>query len=305
MSNRQARRHPDRHSEEGIALLTVSGGHPAFEFTQSSLNLLNHDMAHAGHIQRYGGRLFQRGSSRLPQARCLLVDQFLALPPVRGKPIEWALLIDDDMEFAPDVADRMLKTAHDEDVHLVGGLAFVGGHGSGEMYPTMYAMDAIATKEKGSIVLARMERYPRGSRVGVDATGAAALLVHREVFEKMAAKYQGEMFPWFADGSENGISYGEDVVFCLRARMLGYKLIVDTTIPFGHVKTQVLNEELYRLHLQLHGGEDLKSVADVEGMDIDEVFDVTGPLEDLAGPDEAKRTLVVDEPGIVPIGVAQ
>jgi hypothetical protein len=44
--------------------------------------------------------------------------------------------------------------------------------------------------------------------------------------------------PWFAESgsAELGAEYGEDVTFCLRAGVLGFKLHVHTGVEVGHIK---------------------------------------------------------------------
>lgn len=62
--------------------------------------------------------------------------------------------------------------------------------------------------------------------VAVEVTGAAFLLIGREVLEKVRAAGFSERRPWFAftDG------YGEDGEFCRRARQTGYTVQVDGAV---------------------------------------------------------------------------
>lgn len=134
------------------------------------------------------------------------------------------LFIDDDMTFSPDAAARLL--AHD--LPIVGGLCFNRRH---PFMPTLMHVTA-----RG---FAYQYTYPEGL-VEVDATGAAFLLVKKAVLASVQEKCNKARSegPWtpFNDGTS------EDVSFCIRARQLGYKTLVDTTVKIGHFGEIVVEE---------------------------------------------------------------
>jgi hypothetical protein len=85
------------------------------------------------------------------------------------------------------------------------------------------------------------------------ATGAAFLLVHRDVLLKVRAAF-GKMpdgvtnhpHPWFIEGVDaQGNQWGEDIAFCRRVRAVGFDIWIDTRIKVGHMKRHELNEDLY------------------------------------------------------------
>jgi hypothetical protein len=83
----------------------------------------------------------------------------------------------------------------------------------------------------------------------VAATGAACLLMHRTVLEKVrdAEHAKGNhAYEWFMESTFNGFPCGEDVTFCHRVNALGIPVFVDTGVPLGHVKTYTLTETMYR-----------------------------------------------------------
>jgi hypothetical protein len=179
----------------------------------------------------------------------------------------------------------MIASAKANDADILGGLCFVGGRGTQGMYPTIYAL-SMDPEQAVKFNVSPIVRYPMGGVIGCDATGGAALLIHRRVLVKMGQKFgrnpDGSVnpTPWFADGVHMGAEFGEDVVFCIRARQLGFRVAVDTAIQFGHQKEYTLDEELYRLHLQLTGGEDLKAADDAPDVE-DGLFDIAGPIRDM------------------------
>ncbi len=96
-------------------------------------------------------------------------------------------------------------------------------------------------------------QYVPGSLVEADVVGAGCLLIHRSVLEKMAYEHPNPVHPnhpWFdwrvdvpptklPDGTmvfPDGVpSMSEDFVFNLRARQLGFKTFVDSSVVCRHV----------------------------------------------------------------------
>jgi hypothetical protein len=97
----------------------------------------------------------------------------------------------------------------------------------------------------------RTDGWPVDEVVQVDATGAACLIVHRTVFEKIAADYQ-EPWIWFQETKMGGKDVGEDITFCLRARGAGFPVHVDTKIQFGHMKMVNVNPAYYTQWIENH-----------------------------------------------------
>lgn len=250
--NRQERRQASRDAAkgrpidpaaEGVCLSWITGGRPEAPWVGSVADLLCYDARNGGRITNHGTIIWSNSSPRLAAGRNSLVREFIKLDPR----IRWHFWLDDDMTFQPEVLERMIATAHELDAGIVGGLAFVGGRGSADIFPTMYVL-ADDPGAAAKLRLNRVERYPKGGVIGVDGTGAACMLVRRDVYERMYATFgrrpDGDVArnPWFADGEHMGEEYGEDVVFCLRARQCGVKIVVDTRCAFGHVKHHELTE---------------------------------------------------------------
>ena len=76
----------------------------------------------------------------------------------------------------------------------------------------------------------------------MDATGAACLLVHRDVFAKTER--------WFDRRQIDGEWVGEDLSFCLKVREAGYDVLVDTALEFDHLRAGRMNWETYESRLQ-------------------------------------------------------
>jgi hypothetical protein len=90
-----------------------------------------------------------------------------------------------------------------------------------------------------------LDNYAEDAVFEVDAAGTGCLLIHRSVFEKMrevADPHQGNEWCWFWDGPINGVWLGEDLMFCRRARSLGFPIHVNTAAILSHQKTYWLDE---------------------------------------------------------------
>lgn len=145
------------------------------------------------------------------------------------KDVTHLLWIDDDMVFAPDALKRLL--AHD--LPIVGGLC----HGR---RPPHYAPILCHKQPGGLMGYSYQHDYPLGL-VEVDATGAAFILVKREVFETIE-----EAFPTPGEGPFTDKGHGEDISFCERAKECGYKIFVDTTLEIGHIGEVVIDSAFAR-----------------------------------------------------------
>lgn len=212
-------------------------------FHDSLLNLWHHDLNHNGRLFNGGGRIHLFAGANLSSKRNQAVQQFLDETNA-----EWLWFIDADMTFEPDTLDRLLARG-EEGIGVVGGLCF--GHTDDLVWPTLYQLmpDPGGSDRK---VMARATDYPDGELVKVDATGAACLLLHRNVLTAMrAAAEEGRegfhpAFPWFQETALHGTPCGEDITFCLRAGYLGFPIVVDTGIHIGHEKTRYLTHDMFR-----------------------------------------------------------
>lgn len=180
-----------------------------------------------------------RSGPALQVGRGLLVDTFLDQSDA-----DVLLMLDSDMSFTPQTIYQMwdafntLPHNNGANAKILGGLAFIAAPGF--LQPNIW----VAHPGEPDDLLATFT-YPDDQLLQVTATGAACLMVHREVFEKIAAE-QGRRGIWFAhhvlpDGSE----LGEDLSFCRRANTAGYPIFLHTALKFGHTKSMVITEHDY------------------------------------------------------------
>ena len=167
--------------------------------------------------------VINRSSPRVPAARNYLVQEFLA------SGMDWLWFVDTDMQFPADTLDRLLSVADPQTRPVVGGLCFsLKGR---EICSTL--MQKNADGASYSIAIG----WPLNDVIEVDATGAACLLIHRGVLERMRDAFPGPNH-WFADEVHDGMDIGHDVVFCERVKSLGYPVCVHTGVGIGHLKVE-------------------------------------------------------------------
>lgn len=213
-----------------VAIGWLSPGKVSAEFLDSLLHTIVLD----------GGRrlLAWQGikcSANISAGRNALVEWFLNLPDAN-----WLMMVDTDMIWQPDAIHRLLASADEDKAPIVGGLCF--GLDNGEVFATLY--DLGGTEDKPQFL--RYDAWPEGM-FQVVGTGAAFLLVHRKVFEAIRDKEFSPAYPFFQEREFAGMRCGEDVTFCLRAGQLGFPVYVDTTVQTGHIKSQILTADSYRV----------------------------------------------------------
>ena len=234
--SRAARRHPERHRrDDGVYVGYVHPDQVDAMWAGSMLNLVMADAKGPNRIVNAGGLVHVGSGPRIATARNDVVRAFLLTET------PWLFMVDTDMVFQSNVLDQYLEHADPNEVPILGGLCFAGGKGA-TIKPTLYR---VMQTPEGELVYTRIENYPRNAMCKVDATGAACLLVHRSVFERMTDKFGHLAHPWFAESETQSKELGEDMVFCLRAKSLGIPTHVHTGIKVGHRKMHVLDEQLY------------------------------------------------------------
>lgn len=161
---------------------------------------------------------------------------------------EWLLWCDTDMGFEPDLIERLLAVADPDEAPVVGALCFAMMESGRDQFngfrfrivPTMYMLGTTADGH-GSFCF--YGPYPADTVVQVAGTGAACVLIHRSVLEKVRTKWGDVWFDQIADSRDSVI--GEDLSFCLRLQALGVPIFVHTGVQTSHHKTVWVTEEDY------------------------------------------------------------
>lgn len=216
---------------ETVVIGYISGGITQLDFTKSMASLTAYMVSRGLTVKGFPllkGQIPKQSGPRIAHARNDLVKHFLDLDA------DWLFMVDDDMTFDSDALDRLLQSADPVERPIIGGLCYASGRDG--YFPTMFLVS-----ERG---MNRISEWETGTLVPVDATGAACLLVHRNVFLKM--DHYPEAWPWFQETTFDGVTVGEDVTFCIRARADGFPIFVNTAVEFGHLKTVSIDSAYFK-----------------------------------------------------------
>jgi len=169
---------------------------------------------HIASLQKYQMMLEIMCGPYIDSNRNKMVEDFLKTD------LEWLYFWDTDVVIQdPDFFDKLLETSEKMDAPVV-AIPYVKKTDNDE-YVTL------KLNPNGS-----MPNYKIGELDEpqiIIATGAGALLIHRDVLEEMTPPYF-EINP----SKEGGREMPEDYYFCLKVRDLGYKIALDTRIDTYH-----------------------------------------------------------------------
>lgn len=173
-------------------------------------------------------------SGGIPQGRNTLAARTLE------ETDEWLFMVDSDMGFHPDALHRLMEVADPAERPIVGGLCFayrefgMDGKGGYRAQPKPTIFDWVQ-HEDGHTRFTGLNHFPVNSVMRCAATGAALLLIHRSVLQRVADEY-GPV--WFdrVRGTD-GQWLGEDVSFFVRTAALEIPCHVHTGVKTSHKKT--------------------------------------------------------------------
>lgn len=160
---------------------------------------------------------------------------------------EWLWFIDADMGFAPHTLERLLASAHRNDRPVMGGLCF-GLRREGtdpdthaerfRTFPTVYVWREWDDRVGFQIVA----DYKRNAVSVVSATGAACILIHRDVLVSIRDQFGDEWFSAITH-PKGPTTFSEDMSFCIRVAAVDIPIHVDTSVKTCHDKGGVFCDE--------------------------------------------------------------
>lgn len=211
-------------------------------FAESKTALLMRDATSARPVllsHRFGQMGKRCGAAGIVNGRNALAEAVL------DHDIDWLFMVDSDMGFNDDTLERLLDCAHEERRPFVGALAFAHKTDGTATYgtvkfrpaPTVYRWHE--TDDEAGFV--PWFDYPRNKVVSVAATGAACVLIHRTVLEKIRDEYGPVWFDTIRH--PKGAHFSEDLAFCIRAAAVDVPIVVHTGIRTVHDKGGVAWDE--------------------------------------------------------------
>jgi len=234
-------------SREGNGRVQVAYLHPhrvSHSWHESMMRLVAYDAANNARVVSTGGPfMISCDANGLVEGRNTGCRKFLD-----ETDHEWLWWIDTDMGFLPDTVDRLVEAADPATRPVVGGLCFAlrevtyDGYGGRRMMPipTLYMPGRDARGHYGFV---NRYDYPKDSLVQVAGTGAACLLIHRSVLEKLRAEHGDRWFDRVR--YQDGTAISEDLSFCYRLVMAGIPLFVHTGVKTTHHKQVWISEDDY------------------------------------------------------------
>ena len=228
-----------------VAVGFLHPGHVSAVFHVSLLDLMFCDAVGAQRIMshKHGNLAKQCGAAGIVDGR-----NKIAGIVCNESDVEWLLMVDSDMAFAPDTVERLIAAADPVERPIVGALCFAHktqGKASlgGTRYvaqPTVY--DFLELEDRVGFV-PRWD-YPRDELTAVAGTGAACLLIHRTVLERIQERDGPH---WFTPVThpKGPTTFSEDLSFCVRAAAVDAPVHVHTGIKTGHDKGGVFLDEAH------------------------------------------------------------
>lgn len=165
--------------------------------------------------------VFEQWGVLITEARTIMTHMFLEAEPKATH----MLMVDSDMVFPAHALKQLLQ----HDLPIVGGLC----HNRRDPYQPILGK----RHQDSDRLFGFCYNYPPNSLFEVDVTGAAFLLIKREVVEAISEKFG--VGSWWQQ--YKGMS--EDFSFCERAKECGYKVMVDTGLEIGHIAEVVITSE--------------------------------------------------------------
>lgn len=173
---------------------------------------------------------------------------------IRDPFTQYLFFLDDDMVFAPDTLEILIKKhvrerAASWRLGVLGALTFVR---SEPHYPSMW----IQGSDKRTYN--PLEQWNEKELVSCDAIGMAATLIDTKTLMDIAkgSQYYNNIFAIF----DNFDNLGEDFRFCRKAKDLSWDIMCDTSQIVGHIVETIVGYGDYALYRKASHDEALKFV---------------------------------------------
>lgn len=147
------------------------------------------------------------------------------------------LWLDSDMEFEPDLLEKLEKDLEETGADMVSALYVTR---KGKIKPVVFDKCGYNHVQGTLEVIPYANSYydyPRDSLFECEAVGFGGVLMKASLLKEVEEKFGLPFAPI--------LGFGEDLSFCMRARELGKKIYCDSRIKMGHVGNHTFTEEDY------------------------------------------------------------
>ena len=151
---------------------------------------------------------------------------------------DYLLWLDSDMEFEPDLLERLYAEMEEEKLDVLSGLYFKRTKPTAPVI--LEHLDWRVNKD-GEVEREAEEYkfYPRDRLFEVAGAGTGCMLTRVSIYKEVMKKFGITPFQPLPN-------LGEDYSFCWRLGQLGIKIHCDSRIKLGHVGSWVYDEAMYR-----------------------------------------------------------
>lgn len=227
-----------------VDLAYINPGDVSDAFMSSVLRLRDYELLRTNNL--IGVRSRRARSGGIAKARNELTAVFLE------GPAEYLFMVDADMGFAASALHQALMIIDPVERPIIGGLCFAhrtegfDEETNAEFFGHIPTISVWKRNDDGEILAFQtVADYPRNAVSKVDTTGAAFLVIHRSVLERMQAEYGNQWWTQIAHPVKDDV-FGEDTSFFIRCSELGVSLHIDTRIKTSHDKGGIfLTEQTY------------------------------------------------------------
>ena len=144
------------------------------------------------------------------------------------------LFIDSDMQFAPDMMERMAADMDEHNLDYVCGIYF-----KRRLPTTPCIYKKVELKDDGTASVESYTNYPRDELFPIAGSGFGAVMLTTKMLKDVYDTFGRPFLPF------PGV-LGEDLSFCWRAKQIGYEMYCDSRIKVGHVGLFNYSEPYYQ-----------------------------------------------------------
>ncbi len=251
---RAGKQHPNPTDTDKVTLGYIHPGEVSELFMNSVLRMERYEIQQNGRLLATLDK--KSGSGWIASARNWVTSEFMKSDS------DWLLFSDSDMGWAPYALTRLLSVAKNDGFKpIVGGLCFSlsitdwDPETNGETFECFPTIGIWNKNDAGEILGYRyVLEYDKDAVLKVDSSGAAFLLIHRSVFEKIGPDgwWTPLEIPDGAPGMAGRAFFSEDISFFVRLSEAGIPFWIDTATRTAHDKGGVhVTEKTWELQQAL------------------------------------------------------
>lgn len=218
-----------------VELAYIHPGEVSDAFMSSVIRTRDFELMRTNNL--FGVRARRSRSGSIAKARNEVTTMF-----VRST-TEYLWFVDSDMGFARDALHRLLASADPVERPIVAGLCFMhrtegfDEETNAEVFGMLPTVNVWDRTEDGTIIGTRsVVNYPRDIVCKIDATGAACVLIHRSVLERMQTEYGDNWWTPIKHPTRGNEFFGEDISFFLRCEEMQIPVACATNVRTSHDK---------------------------------------------------------------------